>query len=161
MEGQMQPHPDLAGRMAPRSADLGLFRLSPLSPDATEEDFAAVTGSAHVLAGFFGGDWPLGLTLAGNRIDLAWHEREFTSCRSFSWILRDASGGYLGCAYVSPDLGTQLRGKIHLWLVDTPDRLARLAAYQPVLAQWLVPWLPPDGQYSWHMNDQPSLGNRS
>jgi hypothetical protein len=154
----MHPHPDLAGRMPPRSADLGLFRLSPLSPEYAEEDFAVVTGSAPVLRGFFGSDWPDGLTLAENRIDLAWHEREFVTCRSFSWILRDPADTYLGCAYVSPALGERLRGSIHLWLADTPDRLARLAAFQPRLAAWLNPWLPPGGQYGWHVNDSPSPG---
>jgi hypothetical protein len=150
----MQPHPDLAGRMPPRSADLGLFRLTPLDPAAADEDFAVVTRSAPVLRGFFGGDWPDGLTLAENRIDLAWHEREFTTCRSLSWILRDAAGTYLGCAYVFPRLGERLRGDIYLWLADHPERRARLAAFQPLLAEWLTPWLPPGGQYDWHVNDK-------
>lgn len=149
----MQPHPDFAGRMPPRSADLGLFRLAPLAPESVEEDFAVVTRSAPVLRGLFGNDWPDGLTLAENRIDLAWHEREFTSCRSFSWILRDATGAYLGCAYVFPDPGTRLQGNVYLWLADSPDRLTMLAAFKPVLAAWLAPWLPPDGHYHWRMND--------
>lgn len=149
----MQPHPDLAGRMPPRSADLGLFRLSPLSPEHADEDFAVVTGSARVLRGFFGGGWPDGLTLAENRIDLAWHEREFTTCRSLSWILRDHADTYLGCAYVFPAPGERLRGAICLWLADMPDRLARLAAYQSRLGVWLHPWLPPGGRYDWHVND--------
>jgi hypothetical protein len=150
----MQPHPDFAGSTLPRSADLGLFRLTPLAPDAAEEDFAVVTTSAPVLKGFFGGDWPLGLTLDDNRIDLAWHEREFRARRSFSWILRDKNGVYLGCAYVSPDLGARGQGQIHLWLADTPDRLALLTAFQPVLAKWLQPWLPAGGGYDWYVNDR-------
>lgn len=150
----MQPHPDLAAGVPPRSADLGLFRLSPLSPEFAEEDFAVVTRSASVLRGFFGTDWPDGLTLAENRIDLAWHEREFTTCRSLSWILRDSKGFYLGCAYVFPKLRERLRGDIYLWLTDSPDRIAHLAAFQPLLAEWLTPWLPPDGHYDWHINDK-------
>lgn len=153
----MQPHPDFANSTLPRHADLGLFRLAPLAPDAVDEDFAAVVASERVLVGAYGGDWPRGLTLEENRIDLAWHEREFTLCRSFSWVLRDAQGTYLGCAYVYPEPGTRGQGKINLWLVDTPDRLARLAAYKPCLAAWLAPWLPPGSRYDWHIND----GDRS
>mgnify|MGYP006878993883 FL=1 len=150
----MQPHPDLAGRMPPRHADLGLFRLAPLAPEAAEEDFAVVTRSAPVLRGFFGNEWPEGLTLAENRIDLAWHEREFTTCRSLSWILRDHAGSYLGCAYVFPRPGERLRGQVYLWLADSPERLARLAAFKPILAAWLHDWLPPGGHYDWHINDR-------
>jgi hypothetical protein len=150
----MQPHPDFAGRMLPRSADLGLFHLAPLGPCFTEEDFAAVTRSAPVLQGIFGSDWPMGLTLEENGVDLAWHEREFTSCRSFAWILRGSDGVYLGCAYVYPNLGERGRGRINLWLVDSPDRLAKLAAFQPALAAWLQPWLPPGSHYDWQVNDR-------
>lgn len=87
-----------------------------------------------MLRGFFGNDWPDGLTLAENRIDLAWHEREFTTCRSFSWILRDCAGAYLGCANVFPAPGDRLRGDVYLWLAESPERLARLAAFRPQLA---------------------------
>ena len=151
----MQPHPDFADKAPPRSADLGAFRLTPLAPDAAEEDFAAVTRSAPVLRGLFGGNWPDGLTLAENRIDLAWHEREFTLSRSFSWILRDASGGYLGCAYVFPDPGARGRGLVFLWLAHSPDRLENLHRFQPLLADWLAPWLPVGGAYTWRINDLP------
>ena len=149
----MQPHPDFAGRMLPRSADLGPFRLVPLAPDAAEEDFAVVTKSVRVLQGLFGNDWPLGLTLADNRIDLAWHEREFTLCRSFSWIVRDINGAYLGCVYVFPEPGERGRGQVYFWIADTSDRLAQLAAFQPLIAAWLLPWLPAAGQYVWHINN--------
>lgn len=151
----MEPHPDFAGRMLPRSADLGAFRLTPLVPEAAYDDFAAVTRSAGVLRRFFGSDWPVGLTLAENRLDLAWHEREFTLCRSFAWILRDADGDYLGCAYVFPEPGERGRGQVCLWLVDRPDRLALLRTFQPVLAAWLQPWLPEGGTYTWRVNATP------
>ncbi|MFN4128839.1 MAG: hypothetical protein ACK4GC_03350 [Paracoccaceae bacterium] len=149
----MQPHPDFAGRAPPRSADLGLFRLAPLEPEAVDEDFTAVTQSVHVLRGLFGNDWPQGLTKAENQVDLAWHERDFTLHRSFSWIVRDLEGTYLGCAYVFPEPGERGRGQIYLWLADSPERLARLAAFKPILAEWLAPWLPLWGRYDWHVND--------
>lgn len=152
----MQPHPDFATTTLPRNADLGLLRLTPLDPSAAEEDFAVVARSEPVLRGFFGNDWPLGLTLVENRIDMAWHEREFTLRRSFSWILRDPAGVYLGCAYVFPEPGETARGKIYLWLADIPERRALLATFQPVLQHWLSQWLPPRALYDWHVNDRAS-----
>lgn len=150
----MKPHPDFTTSVPPRRADLGICRLEPLAPDQAAEDFANVTASARVLHGLFGTDWPLGLTLAENRIDLAWHEREFTLGRSFSWILRDDTGTYLGYAYVCPGLGGRLIGDVYLWLADTPDRLPHLAAIRPQLADWLHSWLPAGARYDWHLNDR-------
>jgi hypothetical protein len=150
----VQPHPDFADDAPPRSADLGAFRLAPLGPDVTEEDFAAVTGSVGVLRGLFGNDWPDGLTLEEDRIDLAWHEREFTLARSFAWVLRDGGGVYLGCAYVFPAPGERGRGQVFMWLVETPERQERLAAWRPVLEAWLARWLPEGGGYVWRVNDQ-------
>lgn len=150
----MKPHPDFAASIPPRRVDLGVCRLEPLAPGKAAEDFANVTASVRVLRGLFGTDWPLGLTLAENTIDLAWHEREFTLGRSFSWILRDDTGRYLGCAYVFPDLGGRLTGDVYLWLTDTPDRLPRLAAIRPRLSDWLQSWLPTGASYGWHLNDR-------
>lgn len=151
----MKPHPDFAASLPPRRADIGVCRLEPLAPASVAEDFANVTASARVLRGLFGTDWPLGLTLAENRIDLAWHEREFTLGRSFSWILRGETGAYLGCAYVFPDPGARLSGDVYLWLTDTPDRLTRLAAIRREFAIWLALLLPTGAQYDWHLNDRP------
>jgi hypothetical protein len=75
----------------PRSFDLPRFRIAPLAPAHVDEDFDAVTGSPRMMKGLFG-DWPDGLTREENMIDLAWHEREFTLRRSFSWIARNPEG---------------------------------------------------------------------
>ncbi|WP_421904270.1 hypothetical protein [Mameliella sp.] len=45
-------HPDFDS--GPLSAQLPNFGLAPLTPAEVEEDFTAVTGSAHVLKGVFG-----------------------------------------------------------------------------------------------------------
>jgi hypothetical protein len=150
----MEPHPDFAQTALPREADLGAFRLTPLSIAQVDEDFAAVTASAHVLRGVFGGDWPIGLTLEDNLIDMGWHEREFTARRSFAWIVRDAEGTYLGCAYLYPGIGARGKGQVVTWMCDTPDRLARLSAFNARFREWLFPFLP-DGYHTvWASNDQ-------
>lgn len=143
----MDPHPDFTTSRPPRSAVLGAFHLTPLDPSVVEEDFAVVTASRAVLQGLFGDDWPVGLTLAENAIDLAWHEREFTSGRSFAWVIRDGQGVYLGCAYVYPDIGARGAGKVVTWMRDGPDRMAMLTPFNGAFMDWIDPYLPVSGVY--------------
>ena len=81
------------------------FAARPLRLADAEEDFAAVQSSAARLRGHMdpADPWPEGLTLYENRVDLGWHEREFTSGHSFAWTLRDPEDRHtLGCAYLYP-----------------------------------------------------------
>lgn len=152
----MGPHPDFETTDLPRTASLGDFRLTPLSVGQVDEDLAAVTGSAAVLKGLFGGDWPEGLTRDDNLIDMGWHEREFTARRSFAWIVRDAGGTYLGCAYLYPDIGSRGSGEVVTWMCDTPERLTRLAAFNDAFRDWLAPYLPANYKLRWTSNEQPA-----
>ncbi|MEM1232845.1 MAG: hypothetical protein AAGH70_01835 [Pseudomonadota bacterium] len=88
------------------------------------------------------GDWPDGLTLADNAIDLAWHEREFTVKRSFSWILRDEDGGYLGCFYIYPAIGARGSAKVVLWIRKRADREALAHTLKAELEAWTSTTLP-------------------
>ena len=144
----MDPHPDFATSRPPRLAVLGTFHLTPLDPSVVDEDFAVVTASSAVLKGLFGDDWPVGLTLSENAIDLAWHEREFTSSRSFAWVVRDDQGTYLGCAYVYPDLGARGSGKVITWMRDGPDRVPLLTAFNDAFMDWIAAFLPTGGEYT-------------
>lgn len=145
----MQPHPDFANSNVPAQADLPGFSLTPLSPNEVVEDYEAVMASCSVLQGLFGDDWPAGLTLEENAIDLAWHLREFTARRSFAWILRDPDGLYIGCVYVYPDIGTTGSAEIVTWIVDRPDRTALSAQVTPVLKDWFADVLPPGLVLRW------------
>lgn len=144
----MQPHPDCAAIDLPRECNLGGFRLTPLSPDQVEEDYAAVMSSADVLRGFFG-DWPEGLTLEDDLVDLAWHEREFTTRRSFAWIIRDGDGHYLGCAYIFPAPGERGRADVATWIRDMPDRLSTQDLFNALFRKWLEEVLPSGISLSW------------
>lgn len=151
----MRPHPDFAETRLPRDAWLGAFHLTPLSVAQVAEDFANVTASEAVLVGTFGDDWPKGLTLAANLVDMGWHEREFTARRSFAWIVRDPDGVYAGCAYLYPAIGERGRGEVVTWMIDTPDRPARLAAFNAAFRDWLTPFLPEGYALDWTSNDAP------
>lgn len=150
----MKPHPDFARTTLPREAQVGNYRLTPLSGAEVEEDFAAIKGSERVLAGLFGDDWPTSVTMASNLTDLHWHDREFTARRSFSWIIRDGSGVYAGCAYLFPEIGSRGCGEVVTWMCDTPDRLERLAVFNTAFRAWLMPYLPDGYALSWMSNDR-------
>ncbi|MBV6635439.1 MAG: hypothetical protein KI788_06010 [Mameliella sp.] len=132
-----------------RGATLGGFDLTPLSPAVVEEDFAAVTGSAHVLKGLFG-DWPDGLTLEENLWDMGWHDREFFEGRSFAWSLRDKDGVYIGCADFYPEMGR--RGAVlgYVWIVDRPDRMALQAMVIDEMTNWLNGLVAQPVTVTWH-----------
>ena len=81
------------------------FLLRPLRLADAEADFEAVTASAERLRGWMnpGSTWPDGLTLYENRVDLGWHEREFTEGHSFAWTITTPDGArVIGCAYLYP-----------------------------------------------------------
>ena len=122
----------------PRSLALPSFALTPLSPEFVDEDFEAVTSSVDVLSGLLGNEWPQGLTKEENRIDLSWHEREFTLQRSFSWIVRDpTSNVYLGCAYLFPEQGRSGKAKVVTWIRQQSDRIVLLEKLNLELKVWL------------------------
>lgn len=81
------------------------FAARPLRLADAEDDLAAVLASADRLRGAMDPEdpWPEGLTLHENRVDLGWHEREFTAGHSYAWTLRDPRDrDTLGCAYLYP-----------------------------------------------------------
>lgn len=144
----MHPHPDFENVVLPRDFGIATYRMTPLSPAFVDEDFDAVMATAPLFGGFFG-DWPNGLTRAANLIDLSWHEREFTARRSFSWIIRDAGGTYLGCFYLYPALGTRGHVTAALWLCDIPDRVQTTDALQKALNAWCADNLPTGTALTW------------
>jgi len=139
----MTPHPDFANLEVPTSLTLGTYHLGILTGADVEEDFEAVSRSQTVLQGLFGPTWPEGLTLESNLTDLHWHHREFTAKRSFAWIIRDAGGTYVGCAYLFPDIGALGTGEAAYWMADAPERHAHLSAFGLLYKEWLTKLLPP------------------
>ena len=146
---RLRSHPDFDTDPLPRSASLRGFALTPLTPAEVDEDFAAVTGAAHVLTNMFG-SWPDGLTLTENLYDLAWHDREFAAARSFSWIVRDKDGVYIGCAYLFPEMGRRGAANGFIWIIDLEDRLALLDQLQAELTDWFAAGLPHPVKVTWH-----------
>jgi hypothetical protein len=68
-----------------------------------DEDVCGINASLDLIRRTRGGDWPQEpVTPEFNYVDLVWHECEFREGFSFSYVVRDSGGGYLGCAYLYP-----------------------------------------------------------
>ncbi|UYO00709.1 MAG: hypothetical protein KIT02_05710 [Devosia sp.] len=81
-----------------------------------DRDYDAIMASADdIRAANPGSRWPDGLTKDDNLIDLAWHQREFRARRSFSWVIENASGDYLGCLYVYPSISGEAAARVAWW----------------------------------------------
>lgn len=126
---------------APRSFNLGEFHFSVLGPDCVDEDFRAVTSSEALLTGLFGSDWPKGLTWNRNLADLQRHAREFDENVAFAWVVRNPTGGYLGCVYLQPEWHVRFPRTVYLWLQVSESSAERVAD----LVQRLKRWMPGAG----------------
>jgi uncharacterized protein YndB with AHSA1/START domain len=68
-----------------------------------DDDVAGINTSLDIIRRTRGGRWPTGpVTADGNYVDLVWHECEFRDGKSFTYVVRDGDGGYLGCCYLYP-----------------------------------------------------------
>jgi hypothetical protein len=74
-----------------------------ITRDDLDDDVRGINASLELIRRTRGGDWPTGpVTAEGNFADLVWHEVEFRDAISFTYVVRRATGEYLGCAYLYP-----------------------------------------------------------
>jgi RimJ/RimL family protein N-acetyltransferase len=67
------------------------------------DDVAGINAGLELIRRTRGGGWPTeAVTEEFNFVDLVWHECEFRDGGSYTYVLRDAAGGYLGCCYLYP-----------------------------------------------------------
>lgn len=87
----------------PRELAFEGLRAAVLSRGDLEDDVRGINGSLALILRTRGGGWPTeAVTAEGNYMDLVWHETEFREGYSYSYVVRDEEGGYLGCAYLYP-----------------------------------------------------------
>lgn len=68
-----------------------------------QDDVRGINASLALIRQTRGGAWPSEpVTEEFNFVDLVWHELEFRERTSFTYVLRDSDGGYLGCCYLYP-----------------------------------------------------------
>lgn len=133
----MRPHPLFKDWATPRVQQLGACTLRMLTVDDVERDYLAVMESAaEIKSATPGSTWPQGLTRHENLLDLAWHQREFESRRSFAWIVEDDRGEYLGCLYLYPALTGEKSADVRWWF--RTGMAVDKSAFRRLLQEWLA-----------------------
>ena len=105
----------------PEGLETNRFRLRMLSIHDLVRDFDAVMSSSDNLQETFsiimGSDWPEGLTLEDNLIDLGWHQREFTLRYSFAYtVVTPSEDRCLGCVYINPSPKSDYDAMVTMWV---------------------------------------------
>jgi RimJ/RimL family protein N-acetyltransferase len=79
------------------------IRATAITRDDLDDDVLGINASVDLIRRTRGGGWPTGpVTAEDNYADLVWHELEFREGYSFTYVIRDADGRYLGCCYLYP-----------------------------------------------------------
>jgi hypothetical protein len=89
--------------LVPTELAFGDLRAHVLTRADLHDDVAGINDSLDVIRRTRGGTWPAeAVTAEFDYVDLVWHECEFRNHDSFSYVLRDLDGAYLGCRYLYP-----------------------------------------------------------
>ena len=103
----------------PETLQTERMRLRPLTINDAVKDYAAVMSSEERLRTVFdpGGEWPSGLTLEQNIIELGWHQTEFQLRTSFAYtVVSLDESEVLGCVYIYPTRKPGYDAEITLWV---------------------------------------------
>ena len=108
----------------PEQLETEEFRLRMLSVNDLIKDYDAVMSSVEHLKSTFSAitedDWPEGLTLEEDLIDLGWHQREFTLGFSFAYTVMNLDeSACLGCVYFEPTSKTDYDVVITMWVRES------------------------------------------
>ena len=116
------------------------FTLRMLSIDDVEKDYEAVTSSAARLSKVWpDSDWPAGLTLRQNLIDLGWHEKEFQNRTSFAYtMVAPDESQVLGCVYFYPTEKAGYDAEVFLWVRESEVANDLDQALFEVVQEWLA-----------------------
>jgi len=113
--------------------------------DAVKDYDAVMMSAEHLQALWPAESWPEGLTLEQNLIDLAWHQKEFQTRRSFAYtVLLVDSPEVIGCVYIYPTYKADFDAEVHLWV-----RASRLAeGLEDRLYEVVTDWLAEDWPFA-------------
>ena len=103
----------------PTSLETTRLRLRPLSISDVVKDYDAVMTSEDRLRTIFnpGGEWPHGLTLEQDIIELGWHQTEFQLRTSFTYtVVSLDESSVLGCMYIYPASHPQFDAQVTMWV---------------------------------------------
>jgi hypothetical protein len=103
----------------PTRLDADGFHLRMLTVNDLVKDYDAVMSSETRLRGSMNpdSDWPTGLTIEDDLIDLGWHQREFLQRRSFAYtVMSPDETVCLGCCYIYPSDKSGFEAKAFWWV---------------------------------------------
>ena len=136
------------------------YRLRMLTIRDVVQDYDAVMSSAQHIAKvnpFPGSDWPSGLTLEDNLIDLGWHQAEFRNRTSFAFTVVELDESrVIGCVYIFPTRKADYDARVVLW-TRPPEQLSFLDedGLRSAVRRWLSEAWPfkqpafPGAEISW------------
>lgn len=105
--------------VVPEILETERMRLRPLTINDAAKDYEAVMESEERLRTVYepGGDWPLGLTLEQDTIELGWHQTEFQLRTSFTYtVVALDESEVLGCMYIYPTRKPGFDAEITMWI---------------------------------------------
>lgn len=124
----------------PEKLECDQFRLRMLTVNDVVKDFDAVMSSADHLKGLFGNQsqWPSGLTLEQNLIDLGWHQKEFQKRSSFAYTVMSLDEKIcLGCVYIYPPSSDAFEAEVRLWARASELKLGLESKLFQAVKNWL------------------------
>ncbi len=104
------------------------------------KDYDAVMTSAARLKGSMNpaNDWPDGLTLEEDLVDLGWHQREFTMRRSFCYtVMAPDEPICLGCSYIYPSEKKAYDAKVFWWVRESALARGLDARLGEAIRRWM------------------------
>ena len=116
------------------------LRLRPLTINDLVKDFTAVMESQEKLRNGFEpeNDWPLGLTLEQDLIDLGWHQREFQERASFAYTVVDLDETrVLGCMYINPTRKPGYDAEVSMWVRESESNTGLDEHLFKIVKKWI------------------------
>jgi hypothetical protein len=122
----------------PETLETERFRLRMLTVNDVVKDFDAVTTSKAHLQTVWGGEWPDGLTLEQNLIDLGWHQKEFQRRRSFAYtVVTPDESRVVGCVYINPTRKLGYDAQVYLWARQSELASGLETELEAAVRRWL------------------------
>jgi hypothetical protein len=140
-----------AGFAAPTQLAHGDVVATAIDRTHLEDDVAGINAGIELIQRTRGGGWPTGpVTAEYNFVDLVWHEAEFREGASFTYVVYDTEGSYLGCCYLYPlggrtKLTEELLGydvDVSWWVTPTAYEQGHYVELYRALEQWLAAEFP-------------------
>jgi len=133
----------------PTRLETDQFVVRPLTIADAEQDYTAVVDSRDRVEGIFGpsSEWPpADLTLAQNRLDVAWHHKEFQRRDAFTYTVVDPKDTVeFGCCYIQPTKHSAYDAAVYFWVSDSGVDNDLAGPIETWLREWITTGWPFEG----------------